>query len=106
MDWWRIKSASVARRSGFSIALGATSRSVLGMILGLTVMPTVLGCAIGGILGLILTRLVSTFLFDIEPNDLLTFILSIACLLLATLAASFVPGRNACRIDPIETMKS
>ena len=88
------------------MTLGARPRSVIGMIVGQTVTWTLVGCGIGAVAGLALTRLTETFLFDVKPNDPLAFALSVACLVLVALTAAFLPGRSAVHTNPMDTMRS
>src|SRR5436309_9967078 len=94
------------REIAIRIALGATRHSVVGMVLGQTTRLTAAGCAIGGIVGVALTRVADGFLFQVEPNDPLTFTLAMAGLILIGLGAAFFPGRRAAGANPVETLRA
>lgn len=100
---------SVAQRRkeiGVRVALGASPGEVMRMILrqgfGLAA-----GGVIAGVLGArLLTRSMQGMLFDIEPNDLTTFVQVIVVLLGAATLASWLPARRALRIDPIAALRA
>ncbi|HTX34518.1 MAG TPA: ABC transporter permease [Bryobacteraceae bacterium] len=90
---------------GVRMALGATARDVvrlvlrqsLGMILG----GVVIGAAAVLAVGRVLQRLVE----GMRPTEPLTVVLMIAVLMAAALFASFLPARRAGRIDPMRALR-
>jgi predicted permease len=94
------------REIGIRMALGATERAVLGLVLreGMTV------AFYGGVIGLAaafgLTRLMESLLFGVSGTDPLTFA-TVALVLTGTaLIASYVPARRAARIDPLVSLRA
>jgi ABC-type antimicrobial peptide transport system permease subunit len=99
----------VARRRreiGIRMALGANARSMVGMVLGETARLTLLGCGIGAVGGLFLTRAAEGILHEIRPNDPLTFGAATLGLLLIALGAAYFPGHSAARTNPAETLRA
>jgi putative ABC transport system permease protein len=101
-------SYSVTQRTqeiGVRMALGASRSEIIRMIVrqGLTV--ALAGVAAGVAAALGLTRLVSTLLFDVEPNDPSTFITVAAALAATALLASWIPALKAARVDPLEALR-
>jgi putative ABC transport system permease protein len=91
---------------GIRMALGATRGKVLWMILRQGLGLVGAGLLVGLAGSLILTRLMSTLLFGVEPTDVLTF-LGVSIVILAVAAfACFVPARRATGIDPIYALRS
>ena len=99
---------TVARRIreiGIRMALGAGRAEVLGLVMRRAVALTTIGIAIGLIVALAVTRMLSSLLFEIDPHDPLTFG-GIAGLLAAiALLASYVPAFRATRVDPVVALR-
>ena len=101
-------SYTVARRTneiGIRMALGAKPSEIMGMVLSEGVLLTLLGLLIGLSVSLGLTRLLSSFLFDVGPNDPLTFALATIFLILVSLMACYIPARRATRVDPMVALR-
>ena len=98
----------VQRRQEMAIrlALGAEHRDILRLIVRQGLALAVTGIAIGLAAGLLLTRLLSSVLYQTSARDLETFALAPAVFLLIASLASYWPARRATRVDPIETLKS
>jgi predicted permease len=94
------------RELGIRLALGARASSVQAMVLwqGLALTLTGLGIGLVGALGL--TRLLTTLLYGVSPND--PRVLGGAVLLLAVVStiACLVPAIRATRVDPIQALRS
>jgi predicted permease len=90
---------------GIRMALGAERRNVFGMVLGHGARLAGLGIAIGLVVALGVTRLMSSFLYGIESTDPFTFA-AVSLLLLATaLLACYLPARRATRVDPMVALR-
>jgi predicted permease len=90
---------------GIRMALGAQRGSVLSMVLrqGLKLVLAGLAIGLGG--ALILTRLLTTLLFGIEPTDGLTFVAVSMVLVSVAALACFVPARRAASVDPMVALR-
>lgn len=103
-----VVSYSTVRRTneiGLRMALGASPRSVLGIVIRGSLRPIVLGLA-GGIVGaLAIGRFVSALLFGIEATDTATFATVTVVIAVAAVAASWVPARRAARIAPLTALR-
>lgn len=88
------------REMGVRMALGATTRDVLRLVVGQGLAVAVAGLAVGVVAALALRRLVASMLFDVQPADPLTFAAVSAVLLLVALVACLAPARRAARVDP------
>ena len=89
------------REIGVRMALGASPRSVLRLILTQGMLLAVIGVVLGVVGAAILTRSMESVLFGIEPSDPWTFVQVIALLLGAAALASWLPARRALAIDPV-----
>ncbi len=101
-------SFAVAQRRqeiGIRVALGAQRPQVIGMMMREAGWLLAIGLAVGAGLSLLAGRSASTLLFGLKPNDPLTLVA--ACVLLAGVAAvaSFVPARQASRLDPLVALR-
>jgi ABC-type antimicrobial peptide transport system permease subunit len=82
------------------MALGARSGDILRMVLRQGMMPAIAGVLIGLGSAALLTRLLSSLLFETPPTDAATFAATAASLLAAALLACVMPARRATRVDP------
>jgi len=101
-------SYSVAQRTneiGIRMALGATGRSVMTMVLRQSLAVVLAGLAIGLTLALIATRLVSNFLFGVSPLDPFSIVFAAFLLALVAALAVLVPVRRAVRVDPLVALR-
>ena len=101
-------SYSVSRRAheiGIRMALGATPKHVMRMVLGESAKLVLLGLALGVPAALGLTRFLSTLLFGVHPADPLTFLGVALLLTVVALVASYVPARRAMRVDPLVALR-
>jgi predicted permease len=94
------------REIGIRIALGATRRRVLGLVLGQGMAVAAAGGAIGLGFAFILTRSLRSLLFGVRDTDPLTFA-AVALVLTATaFAATYFPARRAARTDPMVSLRA
>jgi ABC-type antimicrobial peptide transport system permease subunit len=90
---------------GLRMALGATPRGILGMIIGRGAWLAGLGAVLGIALALPIAGALSGLLYGVNPRDPVTFVLAPAGLVLVGLAACYLPARRAARLDPAITLK-
>jgi predicted permease len=89
------------REIGIRMALGAERKDVLRMVVRRGAKLAATGIAVGTVAALALTRLMSSELFSVSPNDPATFA-GVAVLLAAVaLAACYIPARRAASVDPM-----
>jgi putative ABC transport system permease protein len=104
-----VMSYAVARRSNeiaIRMALGATSRDVLRLMLGQACRLLVIGLAVGTVLALAAGRTAGTLLFGLQPNDPLTFAASAFVLAMVALAAAYLPAARATRVSPLDGLRA
>jgi ABC-type antimicrobial peptide transport system permease subunit len=87
------------------VALGATGPQVVRMILRRSLTPVAIGLACGLGASVFADRLVRSWLIDIQPHDPLAIGAAVSILLVAALAAAFIPARHAARVDPVEMLR-
>jgi predicted permease len=98
--------AQRTRELGVRIALGATRREVLGLILGHGTRLALAGVAIGVVAALGLARVVASLLHGVGPTDPVTFVAVSVTLAVVAVAACYVPARRATGVDPLVAMRA
>jgi predicted permease len=88
------------REIGIRMALGATRRDVLQLIVSHGAKVALAGAALGVAGAFILTRLMASLLYQVSPTDVWTFVLVSAIVIACILLACFFPSRRATRVDP------
>ena len=90
---------------GVRIALGATTRDVMRLVLrqslGMIFVGTVAGIVVAAAAGRVLLRLVA----GMRPAEASTFAIMAPLLIAAALLASFIPARRASRVDPVVALR-
>ena len=94
------------REFGVRIALGATTRQVLALVLGSAARTIGVGAVIGMAAAALLARSISAFLFGVEPLDPLTFVTVASVLAVTATIAAVVPAIRAARVDPVEAFRT
>ena len=93
------------REIGIRLALGATQKNILHLIVRQGMILALTGVAIGLAGAFALTRLMRSLLFGVRSTDPLTFVAIAALLTLIALLASYIPARRAARIDPMVSLR-
>jgi len=104
-----VTSRAVSRRTrevGIRMALGATGRSVSGLIVGQTLAGVIVGVAVGLVGAVAATRLLTPFLFGVSATDPWTYAAILALLGVVSVAASWVPARRAGRVPPAAVLRA
>jgi len=99
----------VTRRSreiGIRVALGAGARDVFGLVLRRGFALVGLGLVLGVAGALVATRLVRSFLFEVQATDPATFAGVSVFFALVALVACLVPAWRAWRVDPVSTFRT
>ena len=83
------------------MALGAGRRDVLKLLVGQGMKLALLGICVGAVAALLLTRLMSSLLFNVSTTDPLTYTAIALLLTFVALAACWLPARRATKVDPM-----
>jgi predicted lysophospholipase L1 biosynthesis ABC-type transport system permease subunit len=94
------------RDIGIRLALGATPRDMLMMVVRHGAIVAAIGTAAGVAGAIALMRTLEHLLFEIAPTDSVTFAAVVGVLVCVTLLGSYVPARRAARIDPVASLRS
>ncbi len=90
---------------GIRMALGAQRMDILHMVVRHGFMLAITGIGIGLMAALLLTRLMSSLLYETGTLDLTTFAVAPLVFLGIALLASYLPARGATRVDPVKAMR-
>jgi predicted permease len=93
------------REIGIRIALGATQRNILSLVVRQGMTLAVAGVAIGLAAAFLLARLIRSLLFGVQATDPVTFVGIALSLGLVALLASYIPARRAARVDPLVALR-
>jgi putative ABC transport system permease protein len=100
---------SVSQRSrefGIRVALGARQGQIIAMVVGQNLRLVVLGLGLGLLTAIPATRLLRGLLFQVGPNDPMTFAGIGVILAVVAMVASYLPARRGTLVDPVVTLKA
>jgi predicted permease len=103
-----VTSYAVGQRSsevGLRMALGASTGSVLRLILGEGMKLAAIGVALGLAGAFAGSRLLTTMLFEVKPTDPLVYLAVATLVVGVALISSYIPARRASRIDPVAAIR-
>jgi putative ABC transport system permease protein len=87
------------------MAMGARRGNILRLIMRQGMGLVFLGVIGGVLLTTVLTRVIATLLFGVEPIDLPTFVCVVALLTAVAALANYIPAHRAARLDPTITLR-
>jgi predicted permease len=90
---------------GVRVALGATPRHILWMVMVRGAKLAATGLGIGVTLALALTHVLAQLLFGIAPADPATFLTITFLLAVTTLVACWLPARRATKVEPVVALR-
>jgi predicted permease len=91
---------------GIRMALGASPRTVMRMVLGQGRRLTLAGIVLGAGAAFLVARLMRQMLYEVNPGDPLIYVSVAVTLLLVAELAAWLPARRATRIDPVVALRA
>ena len=98
--------AQRTREIGIRMALGAQIADVQNVFLRQGLWLTATGILIGVGVAMVVTRVMSTFLFGVGPTDPVTYAAVSGTLAVAALVGTYLPARRATRVDPLVALRA
>ena len=92
------------REIGTRIALGASRRDIVWLVMKRGATIAALGSGIGVGIAMVVTRWLGSLLYGVSASDPVTLLLAIFVLTITTLTACYLPARRAAAIDPARTL--
>jgi ABC-type antimicrobial peptide transport system permease subunit len=93
------------REIGVRVALGATLRDIVALVLRQGLALVFVGGALGLGVAFLVTRYLTTLLYGVTPADPVTFVTVLVMLVVVALLACFLPAHRATRVDPMEVLR-
>lgn len=90
---------------GVRMALGASPRDVLALIIGGGMRLTLIGLLVGLGGAFAMTRFLTSFLYGVSPRDVQVFVGAALIAVAATVLACWLPARRASHVDPMEAVR-
>jgi putative ABC transport system permease protein len=90
---------------GIRVAMGASARTILKMVLRETMLLAVIGLAVGLPVAFVSSRVLGHLLFGISPTDPATLIVVSLTLAAVAVAAGYLPARRATQVDPLIALR-
>jgi len=97
--------AERTREIGIRMALGATRRNVIGLVMADGMRWTAAGAFFGLVCSAGLTRFLRVLLYDVRTDDSRVFVIAALVLSVIAMLATFLPSRHASRIDPMVALR-
>ena len=94
------------RELGIRIALGASQRNIVSLVVRQGMTLALFGVMIGLAAAFLLSRLIQSMLFGVGATDPTTFVGISLLLAMIALLASYLPAQRAARIDPLISLRS
>jgi len=94
------------REIGIRMALGAEQPAVIGMFVREGLALVIIGVACGFGLALMVTRLLTSLLFEVSPSDPVIYALVFSTLLMTAWVACYIPSRRASAANPVDALRA
>jgi predicted permease len=94
------------RELGLRMALGATPRQLLRLVMSKGMTLTGVGIVLGGAAALSTTRLLGYLLYKVSPRDPLSFLSALGVMTVTGIVACLLPAWRAARIDPLSALRN
>ena len=94
------------RDIGVRVALGASAREIVGLVMRQGMTPAIVGLGVGLLASVAIGRVVESMLFGVSSHDLMTYATTVTMIVAGALAACLVPARRAASVDASVTLRA
>jgi predicted permease len=94
------------REMGIRLALGSVPGDLRTLVVSSGLIVAATGSMVGLVAALLLSRLVVSLLFGVQPTDPVTLAGVIGIVLLVAAIASWIPASRATRVDPVQVLRA
>jgi len=104
-----VQAYTVGQRTGeigLRMALGASARRVLWMVLRDGAILMIGGMVVGVLASMAVSRLLTSLLFEVKPYDPLAYLGGLAVLSVVTFIACYIPASRAAAVDPLNALRA
>jgi len=91
---------------GIRLALGSSKAALTRLVLLEALIPVGIGITLGLLVSVLVTRAISSLLYDTSPADPVSIAASLGIMLIATFVAAFLPAYRATRVDPMKVLRA
>jgi ABC-type antimicrobial peptide transport system permease subunit len=88
------------------MALGAQRTGIARLVLISGAKLAVVGCGLGVLGSVAVSRLISSFLFEVSPTDPVVYVVGVAIMMVMALVASLLPATRAAAADPVVALRA
>ena len=101
-----LMAASQKKEMGIRKAIGAQTRDILWLSFWRGIRAILVGIPFGLLLSWILSKVLSSYLVQININDSLAWVISCVMLIVITIVAALIPALRVSRVNPIDTLRN
>ena len=91
---------------GVRMAVGAARSQVIWMVVRDSLIMTVIGIIIGIPLAMLVSKALTSALYEVKPFDALSYALAVLGVAFVAAAASLIPARRAASVDPLMALRA
>jgi putative ABC transport system permease protein len=91
---------------GVRMALGATPRNVLTLVLGRAAQMAAIGVAVGLAIAFAAARVINSMLFGLKATDAITYAAVLVAVMPIVVLAAAIPAWRAARVDPVVALRN
>ena len=96
----------MCREFGVRLALGASPRRLVGLVLGQLMRLSLVGAGVGVLIAALAAAFAGSILDAVDTRDPVGFAIGLGVVLGACVCAAIVPSRRAASVNPVEALRA